>query len=656
MSYFKILSDAAIKAPHRILKNPQGGTRTHLEVSFARHSIEEIEQWEKLGVVQEALEGRAKSRRNYQKTLMDHFAGRRHQGVFFSKKKFDDRKRVMEMLWEGGAKDHEDRFAVWLCGAIVYPLGDLLLDRKVNPFTSITHENMSKSTSAFGSLLDSLHDLLGNRDLAKEGSWPHFMQQELSRKIETCISREMSPKEFELALSEVERLAMSSGSSNEDQIWASWRDRLLEKGFAPNLESGAVICNKIFHSDLYFGKSRVSEEDEKALQDSLEKGASVEDVEKMRHSINHDHFTKIKIEWLNAILKGVEGHRGSKIKLSNYFWSSLMHMSEGNGYKVGKELLENGYHAPWHTPDCKGSEYFLSPWGNRVPVKLESFLMMTSTTNVNSNWMENQVALYLHIRPGGDPPTLEDFALCAQGIEHAKGSSKVLEEAVIAVSKSYFKPDQLVKSSGVFNFAQTKGWIEKITNRPIQLSPGANSTFAHNISQNQEMFTAAEAMDNGAYARNLRVQAAVSNMFHEDWSVAEYWIDKAVEIDPSASEIIEHNAALFFDTQSKSSQPSQNLINKIISISPSGGIHMASAIIAKEKETYWAGVRGKNLERHIEFAKQIIEAGADLSSLPVIENPDDLPTTRLFAIEQQRHLMRNAAASHSVSSGRSRRL
>lgn len=656
MRYLKVLSDAAIKAPHRILKNPQGGTRTHLEASFARHAIEEIKEWERMGVVQEALEGRAKSRRHYQKTLMDHFASRRHYGVFRSQADFEEKNRVLNMLWEGGAKNHEESFHIWLRGAIIYPLGDLLLDRNISPFISLDRGSASKSISAFGSLLDSLHDVLINPNSSKEGSWSHQMRQEFDRKIAMCIAREMSPQEFELALSQVERLAMSSSSVNEDQVWALWRDRLLEKEIKIDIEKSHVVAANIFNSDLSFGKSRISDEDELALQNSLASGASKEDIEKMRRQINHDHFTKIKIEWLNALLKKIEDQEGRKIKLDDYFWSSLMHMKEGDGYEVGKSLLENGYHAPWHTPDSKGKTHFLNHWDNRDPIKLENFLKMTSTTNVNSNWMESQVALYLRIRPGGAPPGIEDFAMCAQGIERAKGSSKVLEEAVIAVSNSCSNPDQLVKSSGVFDFAQTKGWIDGITSRPIQLSPAANSTFAHYISRNKNLFSAAEAMDNRAYARNLRVQAAVSNMFHKDWNVAEFWIDKAMEIDPSASQIIESNAVSFFDNPSLSSTPSENLIKKIVSLSPNGGVYMAAAIISKEKETYWKGGRGKTLERHIDFANQIIEAGADLSFLPVIENPDDLPTTRLFAIEQQRHVMRNASALSGIASNRSRRL
>lgn len=119
--------------PHRTAPNTHV-PQSYLEESFSRGNLSEIEYWIQSGVVAQALSGQSKSRRDYATSLMEFFS------LWLAEQHLvSDRERiskVIEVLWEGGAKDKVERHATWLARMISWPLADRLLDMGVNPWES----------------------------------------------------------------------------------------------------------------------------------------------------------------------------------------------------------------------------------------------------------------------------------------------------------------------------------------------------------------------------------------------------------------------------------------------------------------------------------------------------------------------------------------
>lgn len=117
--------------PHRTTPHTHV-PQSYLEESFSRGNLEEIEYWIQSGVVAQALSGQSKSRRDYATSLMEYFSlwlADRH-----SVSEPERINKIIDTLWEGGAKDKVERHSTWLARMIVWPIADRLLDRGVNPW------------------------------------------------------------------------------------------------------------------------------------------------------------------------------------------------------------------------------------------------------------------------------------------------------------------------------------------------------------------------------------------------------------------------------------------------------------------------------------------------------------------------------------------
>ena len=121
------------KNPHRAVAS-RHGKLSYLEYSFAKGLMDEVDWWIEQGVVAEALAGNARSRRDYAASLMEYFSiwlGNRGVTSIQEAQRISG---VLDILWQGGAKDKTDRHATWLTRLVAWPLADTLLDLGKNPW------------------------------------------------------------------------------------------------------------------------------------------------------------------------------------------------------------------------------------------------------------------------------------------------------------------------------------------------------------------------------------------------------------------------------------------------------------------------------------------------------------------------------------------
>ena len=97
-----------------------------------RASLEEIRYWEQTGVIDDALSGKAPSRRDYTCSLMNNLLQNRYYTWFHEQDEWD---AILRKLWDAGASKHTHLHAIWLRALPGHWLFDVMLDAGVSPFS-----------------------------------------------------------------------------------------------------------------------------------------------------------------------------------------------------------------------------------------------------------------------------------------------------------------------------------------------------------------------------------------------------------------------------------------------------------------------------------------------------------------------------------------
>lgn len=258
--------------PHRTAPHTHV-PQSYLEESFSRGNLEEIEYWIQSGVVAQALAGQSNSRRDYATSLMEYFSlwlADRH-----TVSEPERVNKIIETLWEGGAKDKVERHATWLARMVVWPIADRLLDRGVNPWDAarvleipqksgppkryVRSSNHSEFPNA---MLAGLHALvyaeenIGNTTLGTDKEQLAWLEARVERMFGSFHTP--GRDELQQALGLVTRgglkaeIAQAMQRRDDDpwrrreqeqrvRQWTRWRDRLLAKGASALMGPGDAL-------------------------------------------------------------------------------------------------------------------------------------------------------------------------------------------------------------------------------------------------------------------------------------------------------------------------------------------------------------------------------------------------------------------------------
>ena len=244
------LTPSRLRNPHRGTPTRSGGTQSYLEQSFANFNLPEMEYWIASGVVEQALAGKARSKRDYQASLMRlllEATSHRHLPA----KPSDDARlaAVVEVLWEGGAKHKTEEHEFWLKYAIGMPLADRLLDMGVDPWaitgTGIQGKHASLNAIEHGMTL-----------LATAQHYPHWRWMGLDhdidedtavvgleRRLDRCLARTCSSEPLlRSALAKTaEGMLQKHYTRKSDDRWRKWRGALLDAGARASLADNDAL-------------------------------------------------------------------------------------------------------------------------------------------------------------------------------------------------------------------------------------------------------------------------------------------------------------------------------------------------------------------------------------------------------------------------------
>jgi hypothetical protein len=237
--HYDVLTASVIKNPHRSVRlHNYKVSVSYLERSFRQHRLSEIEHWERLGVVQQALEGNVPSRRVYTATLMNHFLDR--DTGMLSQEDVDRREKIIAGLWSRGASRHQDKFNTWLMGAAGLPFGDVLLEHGADPHQTI-REGVQSPRTAFMNMLNALANTQNTHHASYfKDRVPQELEGVLTARIEKCLSADIPKELLDAYLVTVVSLGVRSKSKENEAIWVRLRDQLISKGAVPTFaDSGA---------------------------------------------------------------------------------------------------------------------------------------------------------------------------------------------------------------------------------------------------------------------------------------------------------------------------------------------------------------------------------------------------------------------------------
>lgn len=244
------LSEHRIRQPHKTTTTREHGTVSYLEQSFANGNLAEMEYWIASGVVEQALAGKARSKRDYQSSLMKLFL----EGTSYSHlpaKPSDDARlaAIVEVLWEGGAKYKTEHHEFWLKYAIAMPLADRLLDLGTDPW-AIT----GAGTNGRQASLNAVEH--GMTLLATAQHYPYWRWKDcdqdidgdvailaLEQRLDRCLAHTCSSEPLlRSALAKAaEGMLQKHYTRKSDERWRKWRGALLDAGARASLVDGDAL-------------------------------------------------------------------------------------------------------------------------------------------------------------------------------------------------------------------------------------------------------------------------------------------------------------------------------------------------------------------------------------------------------------------------------
>ena len=254
------LTKSQAKNPHRRVPG-KTGSPSILELSFRSGNRQEIDFWKNTGVLQEALEGRARSRIDYTVSLMDQFTYHISRNFLGRESFLEDDMEILETLWEAGGRNHKDRFASWMANTISHPFSERFIDLGICPWKKIdstpwikpgnpkkkdANDVISHANAIETALyqLERVHSYITSDDLGMLAN--HQDSVNLVGKINKMIlAGGHKTSDLSSCLGKVVAGGMTTGTSSYGTDWAAWRDRLLEMGAIPTTSYGGAISQII---------------------------------------------------------------------------------------------------------------------------------------------------------------------------------------------------------------------------------------------------------------------------------------------------------------------------------------------------------------------------------------------------------------------------
>lgn len=115
------------QSPHKTSRVRDLGEVSHLERSFAEGNLGEMEYWIQSGVVEQAMAGKTRSRRDYGVVLMDRLSRKLSDIDTLGTDDLNRFNAVLDTLWDLGAIGKIDHHALWLRRLAAFDIADRLV-------------------------------------------------------------------------------------------------------------------------------------------------------------------------------------------------------------------------------------------------------------------------------------------------------------------------------------------------------------------------------------------------------------------------------------------------------------------------------------------------------------------------------------------------
>lgn len=393
------LTERQRRSPHAPVRDKRGNLSV-LERSFAGKNLDEIEFWEQQGVVDAAMSGQARSRREYSMTLMDHVL----EGASVLYHDPDRARRfqaVLAGLWERGASDHGHRYSQWLVGAIGYGLGHTLLDAGANPH--IVDANKKNPVTELWRHLASAQHQAHDDGLKMLGHTPDE-REKLAKMVDRCLSVPGAPQEMlDSYLAQVVFCGLRARAEDQAQ-WRAWRDRLLGLGARPTLgyDGPLALFAQAGPGDGAMGDYEILRALRPGQWGSLKDRplSQEEQVQALLLRQARDaHWITVSEEWMEALAPHLPAARAAAPHRSLSYVDWMRLLVQPNGIALAARWRDCGVPAPWQNGDDTSQAYHLLASGSsRVPGLLSRLrtLLKLCSDQVDLKWADACLKEYLN--------------------------------------------------------------------------------------------------------------------------------------------------------------------------------------------------------------------------------------------------------------------
>ena len=370
-----------------------------LERSFYRQRFEQIQQWDEMGVVAQAMSGQVpRVRRPYSKSLMDFLV---LSGPLWWQE--DERKqaraKTLQRLWDLGASNHSDRFDAWFMGCLGDDFANQLLDAGANPHVQLQVGGFRKHA-----VIELAEGIMKCERWTSPGNLERALRQavDLRALFDRCLDTPgASQEDLDDYLGKVIRM----GHSAPVQAVGWWRqaaERLLAMGARPSFAEDKALTNFMSprfpdRGVLWFANAVAAEEARVGhkLSEGEEQGLG-------RRLAWREMLRSGKSS--RAALRALLPHRDTWVQargqhLHEYYWDRLL-MAPG-GVWAARKLLSAGTPAPWHhnapapSQGHRSSPSLVASHWERNPALLRRFARAVDPASIDPRWAEQMRTQYL---------------------------------------------------------------------------------------------------------------------------------------------------------------------------------------------------------------------------------------------------------------------
>lgn len=651
---YSLLTPGQRAKPHRSVADNRYGRVSVLERAFAQHRHAEIMEWDRLGVVEDAMAGRAASRRVYSSLLITRLLTPastspldRDNSVKWN--------TLLERLWSLGGQKHEELFGSWLVGAARYPFADTLLDAGANPHGPARLNGLPAQP------LSTLFECFRAQQQAEaEPRFYYLTPQEgqlraLEARIDRCLAHPgAEPKQLNLYLGRV--VASGLDSPVADQApWRRWRDQLLTAGAKPTFGlDGALTAfttsGPAHHRFTDYDASRAVEHEISrrghAFTNDGERQSFLDELIATRHS----HWFRMAQDWMAVLLPAIDlTHPNmSDRNQQAHTWGDLLDQPEGAYF--GRQLLAYGVRAPWNagqsiTRSQVGEGLFT---GDQVRdlTQLRAFLKMTAGLPLDLEWRQAAAADYLTrpLRRSGKHQTIErpitpnrsalplsvvelDALLALERWDPAHPVNKKMVAWLSRLPATWRDAEgheqvPLADRKAMMAALHNRGVIAAALRTAIPgnptglLGPAELATYREWIQNWTKYPEDYELLFDSAVRPRLCALAALEYVGSDEPGQRRLWIGRALEHDPGVAPLIWDTAiARFIPTQSNSRATARQALSTLVDLRASG---WAGPEAASRDELFERAMRAVDRQwpatDQVALVDRLVAAGFDIAA------------------------------------------